>query len=127
MNLSASDHADRPDIRVSREGDAWILALAGDHDATSVVALNTELAGIADHDDPPLVVIDVTAATHLDSRMIGAILGWHATGAEAAGVRLAVATGPGRSHVADVLVTVSAGTDLRLVESPADALDARTG
>jgi anti-anti-sigma regulatory factor len=107
-------------VRSSHAGEVAVVALDGEHDAGSVVPFNRTLAA---SDGRPLLV-DLGAATLLDSRILAAMLGWSAQAA-ASGRALAVVLP--RSPTARRLVELVAGGRLRAFASRPEALAALTG
>jgi anti-anti-sigma regulatory factor len=107
-------------IRSSRAGEVAVVALDGAHDAGSVVSFNRTLAPL---DGQPLLV-DLGAATLLDSRILAALLGWSAQAA-ASGRSLAVVLP--RGATARRLIEIVAGGRLRSFTSTPEALAALTG
>lgn len=57
-----------------REGDVWTLSLTGEHDLTTVEGLDEDMERIAE--SGTRVVIDLSQAQFIDSRVIAWLLRW---------------------------------------------------
>ena len=107
-------------IHVSRDGDAWIVELVGEHDLSTAPALVDALRRV-DGRGPTQVVVDLAGARFIDSSVLAALVhaGEHV---DLVGGRVAVVA-PAAGHPRRVLDLV--GLDrppLRIVETRAEAL-----
>lgn len=107
-------------IQVSRDGDAWIVQLRGEHDLSTAPALVDAVRRV-DGEAPMQVVVDLTRADFIDSSVLAALVhaGEHV---DLVGGRVAIVA-PAAGHPRRVLDLV--GLDrppLHIVETRAEAL-----
>jgi anti-sigma B factor antagonist len=69
-NITATQSGGR--VTMERHGDACVVSLYGEHDVNTVAAVRQQIADARVADG--LVVVDLTAATFIDSTVLGALL-----------------------------------------------------
>jgi anti-anti-sigma factor len=115
------DRAPSARIAIRDEAGARVVAVVGDHDLHDVPAFNRHLSAAAAEAPTRPIVVDLSRATFLDSRMLGAVLGWLRSSAETGGPPMAVVTGQSPTPVEGVLRRLVGGEVLPLHRSVAEA------
>jgi anti-anti-sigma factor len=107
-------------IRIDRVGSAhWVLELHGEHDLSTVKAINAELEPIAERGEA--AVIDLSHVTFIDSAILSALVASRRRGEDGDGARLALVAPPG-GFPARVLGLLQLGQVMGVYESRDEAL-----
>jgi anti-anti-sigma regulatory factor len=92
-------------ITVHQVGSTHVVRLPDAVDASSLTSLNGTMARLIDV-DRACVVVDVTGTTQMDSRMIGALAGWHKHADRFGRGRVVFAVGDGSSGAGTLFCTL---------------------
>lgn len=88
-------------LNATREEDAWVLVVEGEHDLATVHLLEEQMERMAV--PGATVVIDLSSASFVDCRVVAWLVGWCECARNSDGLHLSVAIGQDGSFIARLL------------------------